>query len=214
MNRPCSVPGSINWWGWIGGAELCPGGLQEVADRVWADGEVVFSGQRVVLEKEMDEVNDYRISELPEMRVLVSLIRDQDGNFINDMGSGMESWAEEKGVFHRPGMREEFAYFDEKNRIFVFLIRIPTDFVNDGPYSDRIIEGGLVAIVSGERDHLVDRYHKLMEWIKKSERYELDVTDGKQRHEAFLDWLTPKEIHDNFDFEQQDIFIPIRLKRA
>jgi hypothetical protein len=160
----------------------------------------------------MEEINDYRITELPDMRVLVSMIKDQDGKYIDDMGKGMEEWAESKGLTHRPGMREEFAYFDEKKKVFVFLLKIPEDFNNDGPYPDQPLKGGLVALVSGERDHLVARYNKLMEWIKQSDRYELDETDGKQRHEALVDWLTPKEVHDKFDFEQQDIIIPIRLK--
>ncbi len=57
----------------------------------------------------MDEVNDYRISQLPEMRCLVSLIRDDDGHLIDDMGAGMEQWASERGIPNRPGMREEIA---------------------------------------------------------------------------------------------------------
>jgi hypothetical protein len=160
----------------------------------------------------MEEINDYRIGELPDMRVLVSLIKDQDGNYSNDMGQGMEAWAETKGLTHRPGLREEFAYWDEEKKLFVFYLRIPDDFNNDGPYPNQNIKGGLVAMVSGERDHLVPRHHKLMEWIKQSDRYELDDTDGKLRHPALVDWLTPKEVHEKFDFEQQDIFIPIRLK--
>ena len=160
----------------------------------------------------MDEVNDYRISELPDMRVLKSITKDQDGNFINDMGSGMESWAAKRGIPNRPGMRDHFAYFDEEKRMFVFLARIPADFVNDGPYPDTLINGGLVAIVSGERDHLGGRYNELMAWIERSDRYELDMINGKLRHEVLMDWLTPKKIHDEFDLEQQDIFVPIRLK--
>jgi hypothetical protein len=148
------------------------------------------------------------------MRCLVSLIRDQDGNIIDDMGKGMEEWAAERGIPSRPGMREEFAYFDEEKKMFAFLLSVPKEFINDGPYPDRTIDGGLVAIVSGQRDHLVDRHSELMAWIEKSDRYELDMIDGKQRHETLLDWLTPRNIHKKFDLEQQDIFVPIRLKNS
>lgn len=161
----------------------------------------------------MDEVNDYRISQLPEMRCLVSLIQDENGNLIDDMGEGMEQWALERGIPNRPGMREEFAYFDEEKKKFVFLLAVPNGFANDGPYPERTIKGGLVAIVSGERDSLTDRYKKTIEWIENSDRYELDMVDGKQRHEPLMDWLTPKDIHERFDLEQQDVFVPIRLKR-
>ncbi len=161
----------------------------------------------------MDLINDIRICELPDMRVLVSLIESGDGSIVGDMGKGLRQWAAEHGIPFRAGMREQFAYFDEKLKTFVFMIRVPDDFQNPGPYPDARLKGGLEAVVSGERDHLVERYKAVIDWLKASERYELDA-DGKQRHPALLDWLTPKVIHEEFDLEQQDIFIPIRLRNC
>ena len=161
----------------------------------------------------MDEINDVRICELPDMRVLVSLIKSDNGDIIDDMGEGMRVWANTHGITSRPGMRENFAYFDTQINTFVFLQHIPDDFNNNGPYPDIILKGGLEAVVSGERDHLVSRYEIVMEWIDKSDRYELDIVDGQHRHPALCDWLTPEEVHQKFDFEQQDIFMPIRFKR-
>lgn len=160
----------------------------------------------------IDPLNDIRICAMPDMRVLVSLLRDDDGNVINDMGAGMNEWAKSRGLSFRHGMRESLVYFDMELGMFVFYHLIPDDFVNDGPYADTVIKGGLVAIVSGERDHLVPRYNELMAWLESNDRYELDVLDGKQRHDALVDWLTPMDIHAKFDFEQQDIILPIRLR--
>ncbi|MHB1458426.1 MAG: hypothetical protein ACYC0V_16080 [Armatimonadota bacterium] len=161
----------------------------------------------------LDPLNDIRICELPDMRVLVSLIYDENGKPIDDMADGMNKWADARGIHARLGLREELAYFDMLHGIFVFYLQIPGDFVNDGPYSDVILKGGFVAIVSGERDHLVLRYNELMEWLGTNDRYEVDMIDGKQRHDALVDWLTPWEINKRFDFEQQDIIIPIRLRQ-
>ena len=161
----------------------------------------------------MDPINDYRICALPDLRVLVSKIKDEDGEVIDDMRQGMGAWADANGIPRRLGVREEFAYFDEEDRMFVFLRRLPEGFTNSGPYPERMLPGGLVAVVSGERDHLVERYNMLMEWLAESDRYDVDAVAGKQRHETLVDWLTPRDIHLKFDFEQQDIIIPIRLRR-
>lgn len=162
----------------------------------------------------MDAINDIRICELPDMRVLVSLIESEDGRIVDDMGKGLRRWATDQGIPSRAGMREMFAYFDGKLKTFVFMIRIPDDFQNSGPYPDSQLKGGLEAVVSGERAHLVDRYKAVIDWVGASDRYELDKEGGKERHPALLDWLTPRAIHEEFDLEQQDIFIPIRLRRC
>jgi hypothetical protein len=162
----------------------------------------------------MDAINDIRICELPDMRVLVSLIKSDDGNIIDDMGKGLRQWAMDHDIPCRAGMREEFAYFDAEFKTFVFMIRIQDGFQNSGPYPDSHIKGGLEAVVSGERDHLVDRYRAVIDWVRASEHYELDKEDGKERHPALMDWLTPTAIHREFDLEQQDIFIPIRRRRG
>ena len=160
----------------------------------------------------MDEVNDIRVCELPPMRVLVSTLPDGAGGIVDDMGDGLQKWCAARGIRGRPGMRECFSYFDGQLNTFVFLQRVPEDFNNDGPYAERRIPGGLEAVVSGERDHLVERHDAAMQWIARSDRYELDERDGEQRHPALCDWLTPQELHRRFDLEQQDIFLPIREK--
>jgi hypothetical protein len=161
----------------------------------------------------MDAINDIRICALPDMRVLVSIQDSDQREAVDQMGQGMQAWAEERGIHGFAGMRENWAYFDEINSAFIFMRRIPDGFLNDGPYRDQILRSGLEGVISGERDHLVARYSALMEWIAASDRYELDIVDGAQRHPALLDWLTPLDIHDRFDFEQQDIFVPIRLRK-
>lgn len=160
----------------------------------------------------MDPRNDIRVCEMPELRVLDSVLRDMDGRIIDDFGEGLNRWADERFIPARSGMREQFAYYLPECNSFGFYRRIAEDFENDGPYQDIRLKGGLVAVISGERDHLVPRHRELLQWLHHNERYELDSVNGCQRHETLTDWLTPQEIHKRYDFEQQDIIVPIRLK--
>jgi len=156
---------------------------------------------------------EVRICSLPEMRMLSSRKKDFAGKFIDDMGDGMQKWADSQGLQACPGMREVFAFYDETDQLWEFIRSIPKDFINKGEYRDFVFEGGLFAVTCGVRDELEDKYKLLMEWIENNERYELDTVEGKQRWPAMCDWLTPQDIHKKYDYEQQDIFVPIRLRR-
>jgi hypothetical protein len=160
----------------------------------------------------MDELNEIRICELPDLHMLVSLMGTGGSQTADHMGEGMKAWADAHGFTARLGMRECLAYFDERHHGFIFMRRLPEDFVNTSPYQDITLKGGLEAVVSGERDHLVERYNTVLEWLGRSDRYELDLIGGQWRHPALLDWLTPSELHKRFDLEQQDILIPIRFR--
>lgn len=160
----------------------------------------------------MDELNEIRICELPDLRMLVSLMGTGESQTVDHMGERMKAWADAHGLTARLGMRECLAYFDERHHAFIFMRQLPEGFANTSPYQDIILKGGLEAVVSGERDHLVERYNAVLGWLRRNDRYELDVTNGQWRHPALADWLTPQEIHKRFDLEQQDILIPIRLR--
>jgi hypothetical protein len=155
----------------------------------------------------LDPLNDIRIGWLPAMTLISSIRYDGEGHLIDDMGQGLTAWADEHGISHDPGMRECFAYWDDKLHLFVFLIRVPKDFSDACPYPTVHLPEGLVAIVTGERDHLIPRFEALLHWLEQSDRY---VSDP--RFDTLVDWITPSGIHEKYDFEQQDMFHPINLR--
>lgn len=123
------------------------------------------------------------------------------------------SWAKSNGIKFNPGMRTSFMFENKKKKGYELIAAIPDDLIETGIYDVKIFEGGLFAVTSAYVEEIFDKYNLLINWINESEHFELDTFNGEFKQEPMGEMITPEDISQKFQIEQQDIYVPIRLKR-
>lgn len=146
------------------------------------------------------------ILSLPSMRVLSSLRRDG----ISDP-DGFWRWVQTKGLPQgEPGQHERFEF--QTNMDDVSILRVTDDFVNDGEYSDYILEGGLFAAANIYLDEDIgERFHALIKYFDGNKYYQIDYkSDGSLRHTAMLENL----ISPDDQRELVTLLVPVKKRMA
>lgn len=146
------------------------------------------------------------ILSLPSMRVLSSLRKDG----ISDP-DGFWRWVQTKGLPQgEPGQHERFEF--QTNIGDVFILRVADDFVNDGEYSDYILEGCLFAAVDIYLDEDIgERFRALIKYFDGNKYYQIDYrSDGSLRHTAMLENL----ISPDDQRELVALLVPVKKRMA
>lgn len=163
------------------------------------------------ISREALRLHDVRIIRLPPMRVLTSRLK--TGQAENLDGYKMQNLFTKFGFTPSPGLRNCF-YRKEPNNEWIMLIKIPNDYENTTEYTDEIPASGLFAIASSFMEDMDDTFLLLKDWINKSDHYELDANAGGELHRyEMIEEILPWDISNKLNRYQQDIFIPIRLKK-
>ncbi len=146
-----------------------------------------------------------RIEELPAMTVISSTAEglDPGASEIREF----VAWAKTKGVMPAPGSRKAFFFRSERLKGYELIIEQPEGFSDTERYETTTFAGGLYAVVTTERDELMEVFGRTMAWITASDRYQL-----RHPNEVLGHIVTPDAIREKFDYEQQDLYFPIALK--
>jgi len=155
------------------------------------------------ISREATRLNEVRIIRLPPTRTLTS--RHKSGE-VEELDAGkMENLFAPYGFLPNPGMRD--CFFRQTGDNWIMHIKIPDDYKNETPYAEERISG-LYAVASTFFESLDDTFILLREWVTASAEFEPD----KQRFEM-LEEILPWDIVRLTDKFQQDVFIPIQLRR-
>ncbi|MCL2884017.1 MAG: MerR family transcriptional regulator [Oscillospiraceae bacterium] len=170
-------------------------------------------GAPVTLEKlseisrETLRLHDVRVIRLPPMRVLTSRLK-------SGQVEGLDEKVFEKyGFMPDPGWRNCF-FRKEASGEWVMLMKIPREYKNATEYIDEDFPGGLYAITTSFMADMDDAFLLLRDYISGSDDYELEAdAEGKLRRDEMIEEILPWDIVSQFNRYQQDVFVPIRIKR-
>jgi effector-binding domain-containing protein len=149
---------------------------------------------------------DAKIMRLPAMRV-VSSTHEGCQPVGDERMEEFVNWLKEKNLLCVPGMRQGFMSYNEAKKGYELIMAIPENYSDTGIYETRTLKEGLYAVTSAYSEEIEEKYYELINWIKESEYYEIEA--GRQ---TLGEVITPWDLGERFKFEQQDIFVPIRLK--
>ncbi len=146
---------------------------------------------------------DMTIVDLPTFRGVSSIVRETNESDV----AGFWAWAAIKNLSSVPGRREAFE-FQTQSGESALLLRVPDDFINDGPYRDAEFKGGLYAAAGAYADEDLARIHRAIALeIGRGGAYEVDAQSDEGPHRATLveSALSPDEQR-----EQLTILVPVR----
>ncbi len=162
------------------------------------------------ISREALRLHDVRIIRLPPMRVLTSRLKTGQ---IENIDGKMQSLFVKFGFTPSPGLRNCF-YRKEPGGEWIMLIKIPDDYENTTEYADEKFTGGLFAIASSFMEDMDDTFILLKDWVNNSDHYELDVNaEGELHRYEMIEEILPWDIANKLNRYQQDIFIPIQIKK-
>ncbi len=162
------------------------------------------------ISREALRLHDVRINRLPSMRFLTSRLKTGQ---IENIDGKMESLFAKFGFIPNPGLRNCF-YRKEPSGEWIMLMKIPCDYENITGYVDETFVCGLFAIASSFMEDMDDTVILLKDWVNKSEHYELDIdADGELQRYEMIEEILPWDIANKLNRYQQDIFIPIKIKK-
>jgi len=155
--------------------------------------------------REASRLNDIRIIRLPPMRVITS--RYKTGEVENLDEDKMQNLFVKYGFVPTPGLRDCFMR-KESSGEWVMLMKIPDDYENETVYVDENLSGGLYAVVSTFFENMDDTFALLREWVSDNDDFEAD-----DERPEMLEEILPWDIVQKLNKWQQDIFIPIKIRR-
>ncbi|HEX2947357.1 MAG TPA: MerR family transcriptional regulator [Clostridia bacterium] len=160
------------------------------------------------INREALRLHDVRIIRLPPMRVLTSRLKTGQVEGLD------ENLFAKYGFMPDPGLRNCF-FRKESNNEWIMLIKIPQDYENVTAYIDEDFPGGLFALTSSFMVDMDDTFILLRDWINRSDNYELDAdAEGKLQRDEMIEEILPWDIVDKFKLYQQDVFVPIKIKKG
>jgi len=164
--------------------------------------------------REASKLEDIRLIRLPPMRVLSSRHISGEAEILDE--DKMQNLFADFGFIPIPGMRDCFMRkekgefnLNEEHDEYVMLIKIPDNYINETTYQDEYLPGGLYAVASAFFEKMDDTFILLRQWVKESSDFEPD-TSRPEMLEEIMPWDLVKKLGKY----QQDIFIPIQLKRS
>ncbi len=147
---------------------------------------------------------DLSIIDLPPMPVLSSIRKDTRQSDVE----GFWNWLGEQGIpFGTPGSHRLFEYQNEQDQT-VLLQAVEPDFPKEGPFSDRLFEGGLFAVCGAYLDDdLTTLHERLIRSFDHHQQYEVDYRPGGRfRHESLVESvLSPDSLR-----EKILLYLPLR----
>ncbi len=163
------------------------------------------------ISREALKLHDVRIIRLPPMRVLTSRLK--NGQIVWLDGDRMQNLFTDYGLIPIPGLRNCFFRKENANE-WLMEIKLPEDYINETEYAEEHFPGGLFAVASSFMEDMDETFVLLRDWISKSDHYELDVDEeGKQQRNEMIEEILPWDIANHLNRYQQDVFIPIRIKK-
>jgi len=149
-----------------------------------------------------------RIINLPGMRAVYSRPKGGAGSD----AEGFWRWVQASGVpVGEPGMHERFELLPPHDE--TVILKVPGDFVNDGPYSDHHFEGGLYASADVYLDEdLGGRFDALVSFFNGNKFYEIDYdrVGGDITYGPMLEDLIPADSRR----ELVSMFVPVKKRLA
>jgi len=159
------------------------------------------------ISREALKLHDVRIIRLPSMRMLTSRLKTGQAEGLD------ENLFVRYGFTPEPGFRNCF-FRREANDEWIMLMKIPNDYENATTYADEDFPGGLYAIATSFMSDMDDTFALLRDWVNRSESYETDADpDGRPLRDEMIEEILPWDIVEKFKRYQQDVFVPIKLKR-
>ena len=170
-------------------------------------GEPVTIEKLSAISRETLKLHDVRIIRLPPVRMLTS-------RTIAGQTEGLdENLFAKYGFAPEPGFRNCF-FRKEPGGEWVMLIKIPRDYENATGYADENFPGGLYAVATSFMADMDETFILLRDFIGRSDEYELDESpDGRLLRDEMIEEIMPWDIVAKFNRYQQDVFVPIRLKK-
>jgi len=168
--------------------------------------------EAITLEKLMEvsrealKLHDVRIIRLPPSRILTSQLKTGQIVWLDE--DKMINLFDEYGFTPLPGLRNCF-FRKLSSDEWLMEINIPDDYENKTPYIDSHSPGGLFAVASSFMEDMDETFILLRDWMKKSDIYQLD-----SKRSEMIEEILPWDIAKMLNKYQQDIFIPIQLKRS
>ncbi len=162
------------------------------------------------ISREALRLQDVRIIRLPSRRVLTSRLK--TGQIVWLDGDKMQNLFAEYGLIPSPGLRNCF-FRKENGDEWLMEIIIPEEYRNTSMYADEYFPGGLFAVASSFMEDMDDTFILLKDWIYKSDHYQLDIdVEGKMQRSEMIEEILPWDIANKLNRNQQDVYIPIRIK--
>jgi len=168
--------------------------------------EVLTLEKLVEVSREVLKLHDVRIIRLPSSRILTSRLKTGQIVWLDE--DKMINLFDEYGFTPKPGLRNCFFRKLSADE-WLMEINIPDDFDNTTPYVDAVSPGGLFAIASSFMEDMDETFILLRNWIKKSDIYRLD-----SKRSEMIEEILPWDITKMLSKYQQDVYIPIQLKRS
>ncbi|MCQ1529965.1 MerR family transcriptional regulator [Lutispora saccharofermentans] len=103
-----------------------------------------------------------------------------------------------------------FAWDDGEG--FRFLIKKPINFTNTFNWEEYEFPGGLYLVFSAWLPEMMDKYQQVLKWLEHSTLYKLDEKAEAEGRYVMGHIITPFELREKLNNEQQDVFVPICLK--
>lgn len=154
--------------------------------------------------------HEISILDLPPGRMLTGQCR-EDGTY-DDFFGARERMEIEYGIRTYPGTRDAF-YQRINGDTWMFMARVPEDYVNRTVYAEAWFPGGLFVAARSFFEDFDERWGLLNEWIEQSEFWEADRDEnGDLRWPAMMEELYPWDLSRRLERYQQDLFLPIRWK--
>ena len=140
------------------------------------------------------------------MHVLTSIRKDSR----QSDAEGFWNWLDERGIpFGAPGSHRLFEYQNEQDQT-VILQSVESDFPKDGPFSDKLFEGGLFAVCCAYLDDdLATLHERMIRSFDHHRQYEVDYRPGGGlRHESLVESvLSPDSMR-----EKIVLYLPMRSR--
>jgi len=146
------------------------------------------------------------IVDIPSFRALCSRERDSGISKPADFWA----WCARRGLgangLSFPGGHRMFEYQGEDGQP-VILIKVPDEFVSDGPYEDYHFAGGLFASAGVYADEDMDLvFQRMIEALGENPYYEVDYLEGKPRHASLMETV----ISPDDQREKAEILVAVR----
>lgn len=163
------------------------------------------------IDEKLSYLSDVRIIRIPPMRVVSSTYEgcspDGDERMLEFV-----HWAKENGLYCTPGMRQGFMFYSPEKNGYELILALRESFTNTGNYETKTFNGGLFAVTAAYMHEILEKYNQLIQWVEDHEQFELDKYDHEFRQQPMGEILTPEDIGERYHFEQQDIYVPIRVR--
>ena len=160
----------------------------------------------------MSKLAGIRVIEIPKFRAVSSGLDTFDGIFAEN---GFEKWllGEHKKIIKKTYEAPDFMWHEGDKNVWIWAVEDWVTEADTSPYELIEFEGGIyVSAVADEKDDVDcgEVYNNLLQWIKNNNVFESDDRPG---HRIIFHRIGTGEIEKAIGIAQQEMFLPIKIKK-